>query len=246
MRLVGKAIKLSDQTARGVDHALSRALQDYRDTPHPATGVAPQSFFGKGANLSGERLQKIRQRGWEWQRNACKAKPMGPTIRLHPEQPVLVKNHRKTSKFHHPFMEDPFVVQSRVGTHSYGSSRQSGQTIGVSSSQFPGRIPAQAHKTPSRRWRAYCWPGLPPTPLNPGLSGISEFKTSVPRPSWSPHQTPNLSKIAPPQLSPSPVPKPSRLERNTQERCGYPTNSAQLWRESGKPNKPQDTSPSPN
>lgn len=41
MKLVGKAIKLSDQTPKGMEHALATPLANYRDTPHVATGTAP-------------------------------------------------------------------------------------------------------------------------------------------------------------------------------------------------------------
>lgn len=41
MKIVGKAIKLSDQTPAGMECALAMAIADYVDTPHPATGKSP-------------------------------------------------------------------------------------------------------------------------------------------------------------------------------------------------------------
>lgn len=59
MKLVGKAIKLSDQTPQGMEHALATVLADFRDTPHLATGVAPSKVMMLKANDPG--LTKMRQ-----------------------------------------------------------------------------------------------------------------------------------------------------------------------------------------
>ncbi|XP_059083454.1 uncharacterized protein K02A2.6-like [Tigriopus californicus] len=63
MKLIGKAIKMSDQTATGMERALSQALEDYQRPPHPATGHTPRDLMRKQNNHSvlGEAARKDRQ-----------------------------------------------------------------------------------------------------------------------------------------------------------------------------------------
>eukprot|EP00095_Tigriopus_kingsejongensis_P012423 maker-scaffold1038_size68074-snap-gene-0.19 protein:Tk12423 transcript:maker-scaffold1038_size68074-snap-gene-0.19-mRNA-1 annotation:"hypothetical protein DAPPUDRAFT_306809" len=65
MKLVGKAIKLSDQTRKGMEHTLSTALGDYRDAPHPATGCSPSSLMASGKKRANNHIKAARNKDWQ-------------------------------------------------------------------------------------------------------------------------------------------------------------------------------------
>ncbi|MBJ7883194.1 hypothetical protein, partial [Gelidibacter salicanalis] len=62
MKTVGKAIKLSDQTPRGMEQALELALADYRDTPHVITGLTPNA--ATKLNLQAQ-IDKLKETDWD-------------------------------------------------------------------------------------------------------------------------------------------------------------------------------------
>ncbi|TRY78945.1 hypothetical protein TCAL_05007, partial [Tigriopus californicus] len=127
MRLVGKAIKLSDQTRAVVNQALQQALQDYRDTPHPTTGAAPGTLMaGRDKSLS-NKLGQIRSREWAWRKRQTNAKKPGPRVNLDLGQQVLIKNQARSSKFHPLFLPTPFKIIRKLREHT--SCQWKGATV---------------------------------------------------------------------------------------------------------------------
>ena len=121
MKSVGKTMKIAKQNRTSEKEALSQLLSNYRDTPHPATGVTPndmmfrdppQSSFPrrdiseqqvKDARIRDADLKEIRQQ----KINASKYRKesdfqVGDT--------VLMRNFHKTSKYDPFFQLSPLVV----------------------------------------------------------------------------------------------------------------------------------------
>ena len=122
MKSVGKTMKIATQDRVSEKDALSQLLSNYRDTPHPATGVTPndmmfrdppQSSFPR-REITQQQIDNARTRDAELKHirqqkiNASKYRQesifrVGDT--------VLIRNFNKTSKYDPLFQRSPLVVK---------------------------------------------------------------------------------------------------------------------------------------
>ena len=121
MKSVGKTMKIANYTGCDEQSALNKLLENYRDTPHPATGVPPAAMLYRDGLTSVFPRKSINDR------DIATARERDSQLKLHREShvnsskykksgnvsvgdSVLVRNYNKTSKFDTVFSPDPFVV----------------------------------------------------------------------------------------------------------------------------------------
>ena len=121
MRPLGKAMKIGHATNASESDTLKTLLNNYRNTPHPSTGIAPsamlfwdgersvfprQSVSDQDVNDARERDRRLKE-SHQSKVNAGKYKiPDTFTIGDH----VLVRNYDKTRKFDPIFMPDEYII----------------------------------------------------------------------------------------------------------------------------------------
>lgn len=118
MKLIGKAIKTSDQTVSGMEQAISEALDDYRRTPHPATGYTPIELM-KGVLTPQQVARAVDQDRNAKMKRASAYKTPSKNMRLMPGQKVRVKQLPQQSKFKPIYSEDTAVIQGRIHGDTY-------------------------------------------------------------------------------------------------------------------------------
>lgn len=118
MKLIGKAIKMSDQTVLGMERAISGALEDYRCTPHPATGLTPLEMMRDRKTMG--KIAAATRRDWASKlHRASKYNQPAKNMRLHQGQIVRVKELPRSSKFSPLFSVDKAVVERRIHGDTY-------------------------------------------------------------------------------------------------------------------------------
>ena len=123
MKSVGKTMKIAARNKKGEAEALTQLLSNYRDTPHPATGLTPNDMFFRNspqtifprrtisehavheartrdANSKHTRQEKINSNKYR-----CRS-----TFQVGDE--VLIRNYEKTSKFDPLFQYCPLTITS--------------------------------------------------------------------------------------------------------------------------------------
>lgn len=121
MKSVGKAMKTAHFSKMPEHNALELLLQNYRGTPHPATGLAPADMlFRDGMCNSFPRrdisyLQVQEARGRDIKRKAERDSSINSSkyrqdTNLAVGDYVLLRNHQKTKKFEPIFLPEPFQV----------------------------------------------------------------------------------------------------------------------------------------
>jgi hypothetical protein len=121
MRPLGKTMKIAQASGMNESEALQSLLKNYRNTPHPATGVAPsamlfrdgeQSLFPR-QSASDEDIAAARARDLS-QKKAHQDKVNAGKFRipslLNVGDRVLVRNYQKTRKFDPTFLPSKFVI----------------------------------------------------------------------------------------------------------------------------------------
>lgn len=117
MKPLGKAMKIANHNKKSEKEALSMLLQNYRDTPHPATGVSPgDMLFRDGMHTTFPRMKvtekeieqarekdmKVKQEREE-KLNASKYRT---STHFQVGDKVLIKNYLKTTKYQPVFIPE--------------------------------------------------------------------------------------------------------------------------------------------
>ncbi|XP_059091067.1 uncharacterized protein K02A2.6-like [Tigriopus californicus] len=118
MKLIGKAIKMSDFTVSGMERAVAEALDDYRHTPHPATGLTPQEMMRDKNRMAKIRVASRKDWAIKLKRASKKRKPV-KDMSLHRGQSVRVKELPRTSKFSPLYSRDSALVERRLHGDTY-------------------------------------------------------------------------------------------------------------------------------
>ena len=123
MKPLGKTMKIAHYNHEDEKKALQNLLENYRDTPHPATGVPPAAMLFRDsisntfprksvaddvihAARANDATQKL-----EYQEKANSSKYKKPAD-VSVGDYILVRNFQKSSKFQPTFLPEPFVVTS--------------------------------------------------------------------------------------------------------------------------------------
>ena len=121
MKPLGKAMKIGYANKIGESETLRHALDTYRQTPHPATGIPPASilfrdgtktcfprrtFTEKEVQEAEERDHKLKLQNEE-KINASKYKKESE---FHIGDHVLTRNMHKTRKFEPTFLSEPYKI----------------------------------------------------------------------------------------------------------------------------------------
>ena len=123
MRPLGKTMKVAHHNRNNDQEALQNLLQNYRDTPHPSTGIPPaamlfrnsmSSVFPKKSVTEDEvkaarEYDRIQKSNKETDINSSKYKKAS---NLSVGDYVLVRNYKKTAKFQPIFTPEQYVVTS--------------------------------------------------------------------------------------------------------------------------------------
>ena len=128
MRPLGKTMKIANYNGSSDKEALHHLLQNYRDTPHPSTGVPPAAMMFR-STMSGtfpqrvitdddieasRRYDKQQKYEKEEQVNSSKYKKQSD---ISVGDKVLVRNYRRRSKFQPLFNPEQYIV---IGISDYG------------------------------------------------------------------------------------------------------------------------------
>ena len=131
MKPLGKVMKIAAHNKQSEQGALSQLLNDYRSTPHPATGVPPSQMMFRdppsgsfpSKELNDETIQRAVSRDKELKK-ARKEKINSSKYKKHEKtrkgDRVLLRNYKRTSKFQPLFLPDPFTVTSVDGAKITG------------------------------------------------------------------------------------------------------------------------------
>ena len=123
MRPLGKTMKIAHHSGIPEKRALQNLLQNYNDTPHPATGIPPAAMMFRDSvagafpkksttdlEVESARLYgRIQKNDNEEKVNSSKYKKTSDILI---GDPVLVRNYRKRSKFHPIFSPEQYIVTS--------------------------------------------------------------------------------------------------------------------------------------
>ena len=122
MKSVGKTMKIATQDRVSEKDALSQLLSNYRDTPHPATGVTPndmmfrdppQSSFPR-REITQQQIDNARTRDAELKdirQQKINASKYRQESVFRVGDTVLIRNFNKTSKYDPLFQRSPLVVK---------------------------------------------------------------------------------------------------------------------------------------
>ena len=126
MRPLGKAMKISHFTKTSDDGALQNFLSNYRDTPHPATGISPSSMMFRDGqegvfprvSVTDQEVVNARERDRETkeirEEQINRKKFRRPEVIVVGDI-VLMRNHRKQRKFEPTFLPEAFKVLNVSG-----------------------------------------------------------------------------------------------------------------------------------
>ena len=142
MKPLGKTMKIAHHKGQDEASALQNLLCNYRDTPHPATGVPPASMLFRDSmtgvfprkavkeeNIDAARQYDEKQK-FEYESGVNISK-YRKYFKISLGDEVLVRNYKKTSKFHPTFLPEQYIV---TGITDYGRKLQvervsDGQTL---------------------------------------------------------------------------------------------------------------------
>ena len=123
MRPLGKTLKIAQHNNMSENDALQTLLNNYRDTPHPATGVPPASMLFRDSKnsvfprqvLSDEEAREARKKD-NLQKQKYEERINKSKYKKHSEivigDRVIIRNYKKQRKFEPIFLPDTFVVLS--------------------------------------------------------------------------------------------------------------------------------------
>ena len=121
MKPLGKTMKIAHYNKDSERKALQNLLENYRDTPHPATGVPPSAMLFRDSmsgsfprkSVTEDMIQTARhhdaKQKLEYQNKMTSSKYKKLSDVSVGDQ-VLVRNYQKRSKFEPLFLPDPFVI----------------------------------------------------------------------------------------------------------------------------------------
>ncbi len=121
MKSIGKTMKIASQNKQSEKAALSNLLNNYRDTPHPSTGITPNDMFFRDPPQTVFPRRKIREE------DVHNARLHDANIKQHRQEAinegkyrkssqfevgdtVLIRNYNRTSKYHPYFQYSPLQV----------------------------------------------------------------------------------------------------------------------------------------
>ena len=121
MKPLGKTMKIAHHNKVQEKAALNKLLMNYRDTPHPATGIAPAAMLFRDSQQSQFPRQKVSNddvlsaRRRDTNLKTCRQEEVNSSKyrRLSHFQigdSVLMRNHKKTSKFDPVFLPEPCII----------------------------------------------------------------------------------------------------------------------------------------
>ena len=121
MKPLGKTMKIAHSNHTSEKEAVQQLLQNYRDTPHPATGVPPSAMLFRDsskstfprATVSEESIKLARHK--DAQQKMKRDSLLNESKFRQPEKftvgdEVMMRNHRRSSKFDPYFIPEPFDV----------------------------------------------------------------------------------------------------------------------------------------
>ena len=128
MRPLGKTMKIAHHNGVPEKTALNQLLQNYRDTPHPSTGIPPAAMLFRDSIAGVFPKKSIPDSDVETARNYDKLQKCDKqdtinsskykkTSNITVGDPVLVRNYRRRSKFQPIFAPEQYVV---TGISDYG------------------------------------------------------------------------------------------------------------------------------
>ena len=120
MKPLGKTMKIANYTRKSED-SLRQLLSNHRETPHPATGVAPASrFFRDGqlnvfprVSVSDDQVRESIQKDIDLKQNReeeINSSKFRQSSEISVGDTVMMRNHRKQSKSQPTFLPEAFKV----------------------------------------------------------------------------------------------------------------------------------------
>ena len=142
MKSVGKTMKIASKNKHSEKEVLAQLLSNYRDTPHPATGVTPSDMFFRDPpqstfprrSISEQQITEARARDAHI-KHARQEKINDGKYRQQSDfrvgEKVLIRNYEKTSKYDPLFQYEPRIITDiQHGGRCLTLLRQSdGQTL---------------------------------------------------------------------------------------------------------------------
>lgn len=142
MRPLGKAMKIGYQNGVPEKETLRRALSNYRQTPHPATGLPPAAMLFRDGqrsefprrNVTEEDVRKAREADrnkksdLEEEVNSSKYRKKS---NFNIGEKVLVRNYNKAAKFDPVFLKQPYTIVdiNEAGNKIIVEPEESGLTL---------------------------------------------------------------------------------------------------------------------
>ena len=126
MKPLGKAMKIGAHQKRGEKATLNNFLQNYRDTPHTATGIAPGAMIfrdGYRSNFPEQRLDEeeiIKALEIDIKTKDKRKSDYNASIRTSPANfregdHVLVRNYRTMNKLDPYFLPERYIIMDIRG-----------------------------------------------------------------------------------------------------------------------------------
>ena len=121
MRPLGKTMKIAHYNKSSEKNALQSLLHNYRDTPHPSTGIPPAAMLFRNS-MSGSFPKKSvaenvveAARNYDTMQKCDKERDINSSkykkaANISVGEPVLVRNYNKTSKFQPLFLPEQYIV----------------------------------------------------------------------------------------------------------------------------------------
>ena len=121
MKPLGKAMKIANHNKTSEKEALSMLLSNYRDTPHPSTGIAPAAMIFRDAHQSVFPRQPVSENGiksareHEEQIKQARGSKINSTkyritSRFQIGDSVLLRNYKRFSKFDPLFLPERHTI----------------------------------------------------------------------------------------------------------------------------------------
>ena len=121
MRPLGKTMKIAHATKSSEKESLNALLKNYRNTPHPATGIAPSAMLFRDGeqnvfprqSVTDQEVATARERDLQLKKSNQAAVNHGkykiPSLFSIGDR-VLIRNYRKVRKFDPTFLPEHFVI----------------------------------------------------------------------------------------------------------------------------------------
>ena len=121
MKPLGKTVKIAQHEKKPIKEAIQELLDNYRDTPHPATGISPASMMFRDGmknkfprvKVSEEQVKIARERDMQIKQergDAINASKYRKESDFQNGDRVVLRNHYKKSKFDPYFDPDTCLV----------------------------------------------------------------------------------------------------------------------------------------